>query len=233
MLKSTLTTVSIIFSLTFAGSLAAETAKVDTGCATLTITSSETDTDGQYYIDLDGTIINGRYYMAYFFMDNKLIDSRSSFWGNRYSAKKGPFSGEHLFKLDMKGGTSHGICRAALELTAGAVKDPIELSAKLCSEIKALPGSAFKNNPDQRKNALCDKLEEVATLVDYGANSTDPVIQGQFYVDAIEKLTKDIGDKMDGSYGGNFKNDWINDKATQSTIYPKVEDIKAIIEDRL
>lgn len=226
-------TLSIIFSIISAGFSLAETVTVDTDCATLTINSFYSGTESQYYIELDGTIINGTYYMAYVFMDNKLIASKSSFWGNSYSASKGPFSGKHLFKLDMKGGSSHGICSATVKLAEGAVKDPIELSSKLCNDIKVLPDSAFKNNPDQRKNALCNKLEDVATLIDYGVNSKDPVIQGQFYVDAIEKLTKDIEEKMDGSYSGKSKNDWITDQATQSKILPKVENIRAIIEDRL
>lgn len=226
-------TLSIIFSIISAGSLLAETATIDSDCATLTITSSDAAVDGHYYIDLDGTIKNGSYYMISLFMDDNQIVTKSSFSGNSYSALEGPFSGEHLFKLDMRGGASHGICSADVELLAGAITDPIELSGKLCTDIKALPGKVFKNNPHQRKNALCNKLEEVATLIDYGFNSTDLVIQGQFYVDALEKLVKDIGDKMDGSYGGKVKNDWITDPATQSKIFPKIENITAIIEDRL
>lgn len=210
---------------------AATATKID-DCATLTLTSSELDASGQYYLDVSGTI-NGRYYMAYLYMDNALFASSSSFWSNSYSATKGPFSGDHIFRLDMRGGTSHGICNSSLELTVKAVKDPVAMAGDLCSAIKELPDDSFKNNPSQRKNALCNKLDEVATLADYAANSDDPVIQGQFYVEAIEKLTHDIATKMDGHHGGKRQSDWITEADAQAVILPKVEELRDTLQDRL
>lgn len=203
-------------------------------CATLTITSSDIYPNGEYFIDAEGTILNGYYYMAYIYMDNVLIDSDYSFWGNSFSASNGPFTGEHLFRLDMRGGTSHGICSSSVELTAGGTeKGPAEMAGEICAAISDLPGSAFKNNPDRRKKALCNKLDEVAAIADYAVNSADPVVQGQLYIDAIEKVQNDIGTKMDGNHGGSPKNDWITDDDAQSVIYPMAKELMEILQGML
>lgn len=62
--------------------------------------------------------------------------------------------------------------------------------------IQGLPNSAFKNNPQQRKNALKNKLEEVFRK-----------IENQEYQEAIQKLQNDIKAKADGTVDGNSKDD--------------------------
>jgi len=115
----------------------------------------------------------------------------------------------------------------------GAIMRKYAIILFICSAINEIEGGAFKNNPSQRKKALCNKLEEVSTLADYAANSTDPIVQSQFYLDAIKKLTNDIGAKMDSSFGGQSKNDWITDSDAQSVIYPMVNDLRETMQGLL
>lgn len=70
-----------------------------------------------------------------------------------------------------------------------------------------LPDEAFKNTPDQRKNAFLNKLDAIFDLIDSG-----------FYEEAMDKLQNDILAKMDGSLGGHPKNDWIIDPEAQEQV---------------
>jgi outer membrane protein assembly factor BamB len=72
--------------------------------------------------------------------------------------------------------------------------DPLDLLDEIIEYILGLPDECFKNNADNRKNALVNKLEEVRQMI----------LDGD-YEGAIEKLENDIRPKMDGE--GN--NDWI------------------------
>jgi outer membrane protein assembly factor BamB len=72
--------------------------------------------------------------------------------------------------------------------------DPFDLLDKIIAYILGLPDECFKNNADNRKNTLVNKLEEIRKMMideDYEA--------------AISKWTNDIRPKMDGE----GKNDWI------------------------
>jgi outer membrane protein assembly factor BamB len=72
--------------------------------------------------------------------------------------------------------------------------DPFDLLDKIIEYILSLPDECFKNNAEQRKNALVNKLEEVRQMMMNGD-----------YEGAIAKLKNDIRPKMDGE----GKNDWI------------------------
>ena len=217
-----------------AGSAVAESASVDDGCAVLNISSTSTGSDGSYYIDLEGIIPGSSYYLAYLYMDNNLVMYKSSFWSNSISRSEGPYSGEHTFKFSMKGSAAHNICTSSVELKAGAQKKtPREQAAQICVAIKNTADSAFKNNPANRTKALCNKLEEVALTAEYAADATDPVIQSQLYMDAIEKLSNDVAEKMDGSIGGIEGNDWITDSNAQAAIYPAVEALRNYLKEML
>lgn len=85
--------------------------------------------------------------------------------------------------------------------------------------IQELPGDAFKNNPDQRKNALSEKLDEVLELVNKGE-----------YRDARDKVTHDLAAKVDGSLGGDAKNDWITDPEIQPILYEMLDNLTLHIE---
>jgi len=212
----------------------AETATVEDDCAKMTITSSDPDVNGDYYLEMEGVMVDSYYYFAAIFMNDNLMDYDSSFFSTSFSASYGPYSDEHTFRLEMRGHGAMNICVSSLELTAGGgKKDPVKMSNDICSAIKELDNDAFKNNPMQRKNALCNKLSEVATLTGYAEDSSDPIIKSQFYVDAIEKVSKDIGAKMDSNYGGQSKNDWIISSDAQSELFPMVEELRTTLQDLL
>lgn len=225
---------AFLLALSAATKVGAETATVRDDCGTLTMISHESPAGGEYEIDLQGSIPASNYYVASVSVDNSTIPSYtySSFWDNSFSAVIGPFSVEHLFRLEMKGGTSHGICMTSLELTAGgAGKDPGALAKNICSELSDLDGGAFKNSPDQRKKALCNKLDEVAIIADYAANAQDPVVQDQLYLDAIEKVKNDIASKLDGDNGGSANNDWIVGRDSRSRMFPMVEQLINVLKN--
>lgn len=115
--------------------------------------------------------------------------------------------------------------------TISYVVPPKEAAANICDSIKSIQDNAFKNNPPQRKNALCEKTDEVIELIRNAENSTDPTVQDQFYQEAIEKLRNDIGAKMDGYSGGDSKNDWITGKEAQVPIYRAVQKLMNDLQD--
>ena len=85
--------------------------------------------------------------------------------------------------------------------------------------IQDLPNGAFKNNPDQQKNALSEKLDEVAAMID-----------AEEYQEAINKLTHDIRAKVDGCVDGNPANDWIIDPVAQADLCQMIDDLIAYLE---
>lgn len=88
--------------------------------------------------------------------------------------------------------------------------------------IQDLPDDAFKNNPDQRKNAFSEKLAEVIELIDAGE-----------YQEAIDKLQHDIRAKADGYVDGNPQNDWITDPEAQQVVCTMIDDLTAYLETLL
>ncbi|MFC1540089.1 kelch repeat-containing protein [Gemmatimonadota bacterium] len=80
--------------------------------------------------------------------------------------------------------------------------------------IYELPDDAFKVPANNRRGAFSDKLDEVQEMIE----TLD--FQG-----AIEKLVHDIRAKMDGSFGGTPKDDWIISSTAQAAIYPVITDL--------
>ena len=102
------------------------------------------------------------------------------------------------------------------------VISPQDATGAIDDVIQDLPGAAFKNNPDQRKNAFFQKLEEVIADIDAG-----------LYLDAINKLQNDIRPKCDGSFGGNPNNDWITDPDAQAQLVPMIDSLIAYLQTLL
>jgi uncharacterized delta-60 repeat protein len=94
-----------------------------------------------------------------------------------------------------------------------------DMVEELDDYILSLPGTAFKNNPSNRKNAFSNKIEEVMALIDASE-----------YEDAIDKLENDIRSKADGSLGGNPRNDWVTDPDVQEDICQFVDDLISYLE---
>jgi len=112
-----------------------------------------------------------------------------------------------------------GIGTDNIEITILSEKEAI---TTVDDNIQDLPDDAFKINPDQRKNALSEKLDEVNGLIEAGE-----------YQEAIEKLQNDIRAKADGYVDGNPVNDWIIDPDEQQERCMMVDDLIAYLETLL
>lgn len=96
--------------------------------------------------------------------------------------------------------------------------DPMDLLDKIIEYILGLPDDCFKNNADNRKNALVNKLEAVRDMINEGD-----------YEGAISKLENDIRPKMDGE--GN--NDWIICDDAQSDLTAMIDELIEYLETLL
>lgn len=202
----------------------ATTANFSDTCASLSLTGPDSEPGDGYFIDASGKVNSGYSYYAWLYVDGVYNSYSNSFFSTSFTKRYGPFTAPHTFKLIIQGGGAMNLCKRSVELTvAPKKKDPREMAADICTAIGSLPDSSFKNNPSQRKNAFCEKTDEVIELIEYATNSTDPVVQDQFYQDAIDKLQNDIGAKMDSYAGGEKNNDWVTDEKVQEPIYRDVQ----------
>lgn len=210
----------------------ATTATFSDTCANLSLTGPDEDPGNGYFIDASGKVNSGYSYYAWFYVDGQYHSYSNSFFSTSFTKRYGPFTGPHTFKLTIQGGGAVNLCKRSVELTvAPKKKDPKEMAADICTVISSLPDGSFKNNPSQRKNAFCEMTDEVIQLIQYAEGSTDPVVQDQFYQDAINKLQSDIGAKMDSFAGGDTKNDWITDEKVQEPIYGDVQKLVKELQD--
>jgi len=93
--------------------------------------------------------------------------------------------------------------------------DPMDLLDKIIEYILGLDDDCFKNNADNRKNALVNKLEEVREMINNGD-----------YEGAIDKLLNDIRPKMDGE----GKNDWIICEDAQNDLTGMIDQLIEYLE---
>jgi hypothetical protein len=84
-------------------------------------------------------------------------------------------------------------------VVAGTDSSPRGRTDSLCELIRSIPVDAFSGNASDRKKAMCNKLEVVATQLETGASG------------ARHMLENDVQARMDGTLGGNPENDWIID----------------------
>lgn len=89
--------------------------------------------------------------------------------------------------------------------------------------IQGLPELAFRKPADQRTKALENKLL-------HGSDSVANLIQAGKIQDAIDKLKDDIRAKLDGSLGGNPKDDWITQPLAQDELAVKIDCLVAYLE---
>lgn len=218
------TFLTVLFLSTNANAL---TSNFSDTCATLSLTGPSIDPSSPYYIEASGTNNLGNFHNAYLSIDDHPNSDYSSFSviSPSFTQNFGTFNGDHTFKLTIQCGTDiHDLNWRFVELTV-ARKDLKKMAADICTAIQSLQGGAFKNNPDQRKKTLCEKIGEVIKLIESAEATTDPVAKKQLYKEAIDKLLNDIGAKMDGYLGGDPKDDWITNEATQRDIYPRVQQL--------
>lgn len=214
---------TVLTVLLLSANSSAGTANFSDACATMSLTGPDADTGEGYFIEATGKVNSGYSHYVWFYVDGQFNNYSYSFFSTSFNKKYGPFTDPHTFKITVQGGSAMNLCKRSVELTvAPRKKDPKEMAADICTAIGSLSDSSFKNNPSQRKNAFCEKTSEVIQLIEYAANSTDPVVQDQFYQDAIEKLQNDIGAKMDSFTGGEKNNDWVTDEKTQEPLYGSV-----------
>ncbi len=103
---------------------------------------------------------------------------------------------------------------------------PCEPPSAINDYIQDLPESAFRKPALQRMKALENKLL-------HDPDSVAKLIQAGKIQDAIGKLKNDIRAKLDGSLGGNPKNDWITDPAAQQVLAGKIDPLVAYLETLL
>lgn len=212
----------------------ATTATNSDACATVSLTGPDVDPEAPYFIDASGKVNSGYSNYAWLYIDGVYNSYSYNLRSTAFAKKYGPFTGPRTFKLIIQGGAGMALCKTSIDLTvAPKKKDPKELAADICTAIGSLPDSAFKNNPDQRKNAFCEKTTEVIQLIESGEGSTDPAAKAQYYKDAIEKLQNDIGAKMDSYAGGQKNNDWVTDETVQPSIYQIVQKLIKELQARL
>jgi hypothetical protein len=108
--------------------------------------------------------------------------------------------------------------KAASEIYAGIDNFQIEGVCKLediKDYINNLPENAWWKNPDQRANAMVNKLDAIADL-----------IAAEDYEGAIEKLENDIRTKMDGDPTAP---DWIVDETAQTELCEMIDSLIACL----
>jgi outer membrane protein assembly factor BamB len=93
---------------------------------------------------------------------------------------------------------------------------PMDLLDKIIEYILGLDDDCFKNNADNRKNSLVNKLEEIRKM-----------IMAEDYDAAISKLTNDIRPKMDGE----GKNDWITCESAQDDLKGMIDELIEMLEN--
>ncbi len=96
--------------------------------------------------------------------------------------------------------------------------NPFDLLDKIIEYILGLPDECFKNNADQRKKTLVNKLEEIRKMM-----------IGENYEAAISKLQNDIRPKMDGQ----GKNDWITCEKAQDDLTEMIDELMDYLESQL
>jgi hypothetical protein len=83
----------------------------------------------------------------------------------------------------------------------------------------SLPDSAIRHPASSRRQALLEKLDELRLMI------ADDELNG-----AIQKLTNDILDKMNGCPPQADANDWILDCSQQSTLQIMLQDLITSLE---
>ena len=100
------------------------------------------------------------------------------------------------------------------------VEELLNVDAK--TTINDFPDTAFKNNADNRKNALNNKIDAVLEIIAAAKAETDLVLQDELFNEAIDDLQGGILGKTDGCVKISVpdNNDWITDCAYQEQLYP-------------
>lgn len=221
----------LISMLCFVGSVSAATNTAIYSVVTATITTPDSAVpDEPFTIEYTGVVDGPSWAITAWFLheggtcaDNPVWSSRDCtgtfvkgdgfVFGNTYSgthtATKPAGTYTYWFCMGNRGG-GHGWFDVCVGSDDIVVEEACTLSVEsINTYIMNLDDSAFKNNADNRKAALENKLDAVQTLID-GGN----------YEDAIDKLTNDILAKMDG---GN--NDWITDTEAQADLQGLIDDL--------
>jgi len=129
----------------------------------------------------------------------------------------GALSNGDIYIIDPGTAGASYVCSTGFPYMVGLAFAPLTPS-DIDNYIQGLPEGCFKNNPDQRKNALYNKLTEVQALIDAGE-----------YQEAIDKLTNDIKPKMDGE----GSNDWITCTGAQDYLIILIDALIEYLEGLL
>ncbi len=106
----------------------------------------------------------------------------------------------------------------ALDTTTFATSLPDVFNSYLSSVINKIPDSAYKNNPDERRNALLDKLSAATNA-----------LKAHNAKGALQMLRNDIMKKFDGSNGGNQNDDWVTDPFAANDAYGAFDKVASLV----
>jgi sugar lactone lactonase YvrE len=119
-----------------------------------------------------------------------------------------------IYTIDPDTAVVSFVCSTGFPYMVGLEFAAFKMPGSIDDYIQNLPDDCFKNNADQRKNALHEKLLEVQALIDAGD-----------YQAAIDKLSHDIRPKVDGE----GKNDWITCADDQARLIAMIDALIAYL----
>jgi len=109
-----------------------------------------------------------------------------------------------------------GVGTDTMQVTVVGAREAVQITNDY---IQALSDSAFKGNPNHRKNAFNNMFAAINAM-----------LNNEQYSGAIQHLRNNIREKADGTVDGSPKNDWIIDPTAQQEICMKIDDITAYLE---
>ena len=125
-------------------------------------------------------------------------------------------TGGEVFTGDIVEGAIYAYTTTITETMVTSQPNPASELGYLKDYILGLPAEVFRGQADNRKNALSNKIDEVILKVESGQ-----------YVDAINKLRRDIRARMDGD---STAQDWIIGPVTQLDLSAIIDHIILNIE---
>jgi hypothetical protein len=119
-----------------------------------------------------------------------------------------------IYTIDPDTGVVSYVCSTGFPYMVGLAFAPL-MPDDIGGYIRGLPDECLKNNADQRKDVLYNKLMQVQSLIDAGN-----------YQEAIDKLIHDIRPKMDGE----GKNDWITCPDARDKLIAMIDALTAYLQ---
>jgi hypothetical protein len=109
-----------------------------------------------------------------------------------------------------------------------------ELLDYLATSYSDLDQDSLKSPSEQRRDAFCNKMDAVLKQyhqVSSGQDTARATLKA--WRELRDKLTGDLRAKCDGDFGGNPKNDWIDDAADRAYFYNLINQILILVDKEI